>query len=159
MSTIGVTITNGFTRATTKLRSLLGRSLAALFIVISLAVGTPVCAGQQSEDNQLFLAGFHAYKQKDYTGSQARLQELLEKHPGSQLRDLALFWLARAHYRAGDHRQAARYFAQFVREYPDNPLNELAGEEMFRLVARYEGLEKLPPRAGAGIVPGGQPTS
>jgi TolA-binding protein len=157
METTGVTTTDGFLSSASRPRSLPGRALAALSMVICLAVGTPVSAGQTPEDNQLFLAGFQAYKQKDYAGSQAKLQDLLERHPGSQLRDLALYWLARSHYRAGNHRQAARYFAQFVRDYPDNPLKEMAGEEMFRLVTRYERVEKLPPRAGVGTAPGGQP--
>lgn len=97
----------------------------------------PVCA-QETEDSQLFLSGFNAYQQKDYPAAVSHLGEVLQKFPDSSLRDMTLFWLARAHYKAGNNQDAARYMAQFTREYPDNPLKNTVEENLLSLADQYE---------------------
>ena len=109
---------------------------AGLACVVLLAA--PAAIAQETGDSQIFLAGFNAYQQKDYPAAVARLGEVLQKHPETPLRDMTLFWLARAHYKAGNQQEAARYMAQFTREYPDNPLKNTVEEELLTLAANYE---------------------
>ena len=103
-------------------------TIAAGLACVVLLVAPSVIA-QETGDSQIFLAGFNAYQQKDYPTAVTRLGEVLEKHPETPLRDMTLFWLARAHYKAGNRQDAARYMAQFTREYPDNPLKNTVEEE------------------------------
>lgn len=115
---------------------LLAICAAGLVCVILLAA--PVSIAQETEDSQVFLSGFNAYQQKDYRTAVVRLGEVLQKHPETPLRDMTLFWLARSHYKAGNRPEAARYMAQFIREYPDNPLKNTVEDELLALAASYE---------------------
>ena len=81
---------------------------------------------------------FNAYQQKDFSAATTRLGDVLKKYPDTPLRDMTLFWLARAHYKAGNRPDAARYMAQFSREYPDNPLKNTVEEDLLTLAAQYE---------------------
>ena len=99
-------------------------------------------------DSQIFLDGFRAYQQKDYGNSQVKLGEVVARYPTSPVRDMALYWLSRACYRSGNHRDAARYLSQLFREYPHTPLKELVGLEMKQLLTRYERGESLPTATG-----------
>jgi uncharacterized membrane protein len=110
--------------------------LASLLLTILLS-SAPVIA-QDTEDSQLFLSGFNAYQQKDFPAAITRLGEVLQKHPDTSLRDMTLFWLARSHYKAGHRQDAARYLAQFTREYPDNPLKDTVEEDLLALSTQYE---------------------
>ncbi|WP_305733463.1 tetratricopeptide repeat protein [Trichlorobacter ammonificans] len=109
---------------------------ACLVFVVLLSV-SPVSA-QDTEDSRLFLSGFNAYQQKDYATAVTSLNEVLQKYPDTPLRDMTLFWLARAHFKSGNQQEAARFMARFNREYPDNPLRQTAEEELQALAARYE---------------------
>jgi Domain of unknown function DUF11/Tetratricopeptide repeat len=123
-------------------RNTLIRLLAVLVIISSLLV--PPAYSQESEDSQIFITGFNAYQQKDYPTAITKLDEVLKKHPDSPLRDMVLFWLARAHFKNGNQLEAARYMSQFSKEYPDNPLRGTVDEELLALTARYEKGEQLP---------------
>lgn len=116
------------------------RTLTAFFICLLIA--TLLCAAtvvaQETEDSQLFLSGFNAYQQKDFSAATTRLGDVLKKYPDTPLRDMTLFWLARAHYKAGSRSDAARYMAQFSREYPDNPLKNTVEEDLLALASQYE---------------------
>ena len=127
------------------------RLLVALVIISSLAV--PPAFSQETEDSQVFIAGFNAYQQKDYTSSIEKMNEVLQKYPDTPLRDMALFWLSRSYYKAGNQQEAARYLTQFSKEYPDNPLKSTVEDELLSLAARYEKGEKL----SAGASPVKQP--
>ena len=104
---------------------------------LAICAASPVAA-QETGDSQIFLAGFNAYQQKEYATAITRLGEVLQKHPDTPLRDMTLFWLARAHYKAGNRQDAAHYMAQFTREYPDNPLKNTVEEELLTAAANYE---------------------
>ncbi len=129
------------------------RLLAVLVIISSLFVSPALC--QETEDSQVFIAGFNAYQQKNYAFSIEKMNEVLQKYPDSPLRDMALFWLARSYFKAGNQREAARYLSQFSKEYPDNSLKSTVEDELLSLTARYEKGEKLP----AGLPPVKQPDS
>ena len=122
--------------------NILPRLLLVLVIISFLVVPPAYC--QETEDSQVFIAGFNSYQQKDYATSIEKLTEVLQKHPGTPLRDMALFWLSQSYFKTGNKMEAARYFAQFTKEYPDNPLKNTAEDELISLVARYEKGEKLP---------------
>lgn len=96
--------------------------------------------GQQSEPSsgfQIFQAGFDAYQLHNYPKAVACLSELLQKHPDTPLRDLALFWLARSQYQANNHQDAARNMVQFNREYPAHYLKNTVEDELLALAAKY----------------------
>lgn len=122
-------------------RSTLVKCLAVL-VIISACLNSPVRA-QESEDSQIFISGFNAYQQKDYATTISRMNEVLQKHPDSPLRDMVLFWLSRAYYKSGNQQDAARYMSQFIKEYPDNPLKGTVDEELLALTARYDRGESL----------------
>jgi len=121
-------------------------SLIRLFVVlaiISTFLNSPAYS-QESEDSQIFISGFNAFQQKDYATTITKMNEVLQKHPDSPLRDMVLFWLSRAYYKSGNQLDAARYMSQFSKEYPDNPLKGTVDEELLALTARYEKGEQLP---------------
>ncbi len=122
-------------------RNIILRLLVVLVIISSLIVPPAFC--QETEDSQVFIAGFNAYQQKDYALAIEHMNEVLQKHPDTPLRDMALFWLSRSYYKAGDQHDAARVLSQFSKEYPDNPLKSTVEDELISLVARYEKGEKL----------------
>ncbi len=128
--------------------SILPRFIILLAIVSSLGFVMPAFCEVQSEDVQIFTAGFDAYRNKDFSTSKNKLNELLEKFPDTPLRDVALFWLSRSYYRIGNLQEAGRYLSQFVREYPDSPLKSDVEDELYGLISRYERGEKLPTTAG-----------
>ncbi|MGB9080081.1 MAG: tetratricopeptide repeat protein, partial [Desulfuromonadaceae bacterium] len=80
----------------------------------------------------------------DYASSIKKMNEVLQKYPDTPLRDMALFWLARSYFKAGNQQEAARYLSQFSKEYPDNSLKNTVEDELLSLTARYEKGEKLP---------------
>jgi len=121
-------------------------------VIISSLIVPPAFA-QETEDSQVFIAGFNAYQQKDYASSIEKMNEVLQKYPDTPLRDMALFWLSRSYYKAGNQQEAARYLSQFSKEYPDNPLKSTVEDELLALVARYEKGEKL----AVGSPPAKQP--
>jgi len=123
-------------------RNTLLQLLVVLVIISSLAAPPAFC--QETEDSQIFIAGFNAYQQKDYASSIEKMNEVLEKYPDTPLRDMALFWLSRAYYKTGNQQEAARYLSQLSKEYPDNPLKNTVEDELLALTARYEKGEKLP---------------
>ncbi|MHB8121778.1 MAG: tetratricopeptide repeat protein [Desulfuromonadaceae bacterium] len=123
-------------------RNILPRLLVALVIISSLVASPAYC--QETEDSQVFIAGFNAYQQKNYAASIEKMSEVLQKYPDTPLRDMALFWLSRSYYKAGNQREAARYLSQFSKEYPDNPLRNTAESDLLALTARYESGEELP---------------
>ena len=123
-------------------RTILARFFIAVVIISSLLVPAAFC--QETEDSQVFIAGFNAYQQKDYPSAIGKLNEVLAKYPDTPLRDMALFWLSRSYFKNGNQRDAARVMSQFSKEYPDNPLKATVEEELLNLTARYEKGEKLP---------------
>lgn len=132
-------------------RNILLRLLVVLVIISSLVVPPAFC--QETEDSQVFIAGFNAYQKKDYATSIEKMNEVLQKYPDTPLRDMALFWLSRSYYKAGNQQEAARYLSQFSKEYPDNPLKSTVEDELLALTERYEKGEKLP----VGSPPAKQP--
>ena len=123
-------------------RNIFPRLLVVLLIISFLIVPPAYC--QETEDSQVFIAGFNAYQQKDYASSIEKMNEVLQKYPETPLRDMALFWLARSYFKAGNQQEAARYLSQFSKEYPDNPLKSTVEDELLLLTARYEKGEVLP---------------
>ncbi|WP_241426364.1 tetratricopeptide repeat protein [Geobacter benzoatilyticus] len=112
-------------------------------LIISLLLSSPVYA-VNSEDSQIFIAGFNAYQKKDYQTAIEQMKAVLEKYPDTPLRDMAIFWLARANFKAGFDRDAARYMSQFIKEYPDSPLKGTVEDELLDLVARFDKGEQVP---------------
>ncbi len=112
-------------------------ALLACLLLVTLLCAAPLSA-QDTEDSRIFLTGFNAFQQKDYPAAITSFDDVLLKFPESPLRDMTLFWLARAHYNSGNRQDAARYMAQFNREYPDNPLKNTVEDDLLTLATKYE---------------------
>lgn len=122
-----------------KYRRLLASLLSCLLIVCLLNVSQTFA--QETEDSRLFLSGFNAYQKSNYKSAIQVLNDLLQKHPDTPLRDMALFWLARSNFKAGNREDAARIMSRFNREFPDNPLKQTVEEELQQLAANYKPLD------------------
>ncbi len=118
--------------------------------VILLTSSVLVAGAVDSQDSQIFITGFNAYQKGDYPATIDKMNQVLTKHAETPLRDMALFWLARAHFKVGNQREAARYLSQFNKEYPDSPLKGTVEEELAALVPRFERGEQL---ANAAVQP------
>jgi len=129
----------------TILRAVARRSLLGFVVLLSL-LATPAFPVEY-QDSQIFISGFNAYQSKNYQGAIDNMSQVLQKYPDSPLRDMAIFWLARANYKAGHRKEAAQYMAQFYKEYPNSPLKNTVEPELAKLAAAYAKGEPLP--AGA----------
>ncbi|MBI5655876.1 MAG: tetratricopeptide repeat protein, partial [Geobacter sp.] len=123
------------------IRTIATRYLLGL-VVLCLLLAVPPSFALDSQDSQIFIAGFNAYQKKDYQTSIEKMSQVLQKYPDTQLRDMALFWLARANFKAGNRQDAARYMAQFFREYPESPLKGTVEDELAGLATAYAKDEK-----------------
>ena len=122
-------------------RNTLLRLLVVMILIFSLTAPPAFC--QETEDSQVFIAGFNAYQQKDYVASIEKMNEVLQKYPETPLKDMALFWLSRSYFKNGNLQDAARCLSQFSKEYPDNPLKSTVEDELLALTARFEKGEQL----------------
>ncbi len=129
----------------TILRAVARRSLLGFVVLLSL-LATPAFPVEY-QDSQIFISGFNAYQSKNYQGAIDNMSQVLQKYPDSPLRDMAIFWLARANYKAGHRKEAAQYMAQFYKEYPNSPLKNTVEPDLAKLAAAYAKGEPLP--AGA----------
>src|SRR5689334_2499084 len=85
-----------------------GSILRILTVFLIFAVLLPAPAfSLDSEDSQIFISGFNAYQRKDFTTAIESMSTLLKKYPDTPLKDMAIFWLARANYKAGNKQEAA----------------------------------------------------
>lgn len=96
-----------------------------------------------ADDTRLFTTGFEAFSGGDSKKAARTLGHLLDAYPGTKLRELTLFYLARAHYRTGNQEEAAKAMARLLQEYPGTSLAGKAEKELLGLVARYRKGEKL----------------
>jgi outer membrane protein assembly factor BamD (BamD/ComL family)/uncharacterized membrane protein len=135
-----------FCRAST--RALIGVVLIASFI------SSPAYS-LDTKDSQLFITGFNAYLKRDYPEAIASLSGVLEQYPDTSLRDMAILWLSRSYYKAGNQKDAARYMAQFFKEYPDSPLKGTVEEELAELARKYQKDEPIATQLAAS--PAGAP--
>ena len=124
------------------LRSAVRRSLLGFIVILSL-LATPALAVEY-QDSQIFISGFNAYQSKDYQGAIDKMSQVLQKYPDTPLRDMAIFWLARAHFKAGHRKEAAQYMAQFFHDYPDSPLKSTVEPGLAKLAVAYAKGEPLP---------------
>ena len=117
--------------------------ILAVLLLVAVLIPAPAFS-LDSEDSQIFISGFNAYQRKDYPAAIDNMSGLLKKYPDTTLRDMALFWLARAHYKAGNQQEAAKHMAQFFRDYPESPLKGTVEEELVALADSYEKGQPLP---------------
>ncbi len=127
-----------------------------LALVILVIFSIPASAANPDEYT-VFISGFTAFQKQDYGAAVEKMTLFLKEYPGTPLRDMALFWLARAHYRLGHREEAARYMAQFFRENPDTPLRSAVEEELVVLAKSHEKGEPLPAPAQKPTVIAKQP--
>ncbi len=96
-----------------------------------------------ADDSRLFTTGFEAFSGGDSKKAARTLSHLLDAYPGTKLRELTLFYLARAHFRTGNQEEAAKAMQRLLQEYPGTSLAGKAEKDLLELVARYRKGEKL----------------
>ncbi|KAF0221174.1 MAG: hypothetical protein FD174_672 [Geobacteraceae bacterium] len=114
-----------------------------LGFIIILVLFSKSAFGLESSDAQIFIAGFNAYQKKDYQTVIEKMSLILQVHPDTPLRDMSLYYLARANFRVGNQENAAKYMLRLIKEYPGSNLKGTVEAELLDLVARYQKGEKL----------------
>ena len=112
-----------------------------LALLVPLAAAAAFIAPPSPE---LFVAGFNACQEKEYGVAVENLRRFLREQPASPLRDMTLYWLARASFHAGDRVGAARIMSRFLREYPEHPLTGSVEPELLALAAGHAGETAAP---------------
>ena len=110
------------------------RLVLALVVLVCFSVSTQAA---ELDEYSVFIGGFTAFQNQDYQGAATKMSQFLQEYPATPLRDMALFWLARAHFRLGEKKEAARYMAQFLKENPDTPLRTAAEPELIALAQNF----------------------
>ncbi len=82
----------------------------------NLAPGQLPLPGGSDRDN--YQAAFELLKEQRYSEAAMGFEQFLVSFPDSQLADNAQYWLAEAHYVAGDFGEALRQFRTVVDRYP-----------------------------------------
>jgi len=87
-------------------------------------------------------------------GAQSRYREILEKYPNFSFQDEALYKLANTYLVEEETDQAARYFQQIVRDYPNSDWVEKSKEQLQLIGATVpepnpERMKVLPPEAAS----------
>ncbi len=94
---------------------------------------------KQVQDNlglhNLYIANFYYKQSVDYKkgglkGAQSRYREILDKYPEFSFLDEALFKIAVTYQLEEETDQAARYYQQLVRDYPNSDYVEKAKEQL-----------------------------
>ncbi len=94
---------------------------------------------KQVQDNlglhNLYIANFYYKQSVDYKkgglkGAQSRYREIVDKYPNFSFLDEALFKLAVTYLLEEETDQAARYFQQIVRDYPNSDYVEKSKEQL-----------------------------
>jgi len=116
------------------------KSILAKVTALLLVVNAPASG---ADDSRLFTTGFEAFSGGDSKKAARTLSHLLDAYPGTKLRELTLFYLARAHFRTGNQEAAAKAMARLLQEYPGTSLAANAEKDLMGLVARYRKGEKL----------------
>ncbi len=78
----------------------------------------PVDEGNKGSALLEYEAAFNLIKQAKYNQAQLGFEVFLANHPQHQLSSNAKYWLGETHYVRGDHKQAARVFAEGFQAYP-----------------------------------------
>lgn len=110
------------------------------------------------------MSGFNAYQNKEYQAAVDSISRLLEKYPDTSLRDMAIFWLAKAYHKTGNRQEAGKHMARFLREYPESPLRGTVEQDLLALARKYEKAEPIaarpaPPKAPATAAPAADKTA
>ena len=116
------------------------KRILARVTALLLVAGVPASG---ADDSRLFTTGFEAFSGGDSKKAARTLSHLLEAYPGTKLRELTLFYLARAHFGTGNQEAAAQALARLLQEYPGTSLAAKAEKDLLGLVARYRKGEKL----------------
>ena len=124
----------------------------AVLLLLALLVPAPAFS-LDSEDSQIFISGFNAYQKKEYQAAVDNMSSLLQKYPDTSLKDMAIFWLAKANYKAGNRQEAAKHMARFLREYPESPLKATVEDDLLALADKYEKGEPLTAQPAAAKAP------
>ncbi len=108
-----------------------------LTLLLAVILPTTPLLAADSTDTLTFIAGFNAYEGKEYDVAVEKLSRFLHDYPASPLRDITLYWLARALQGSGDRHEAAHTMARFLREYPAHPLGGSGEPDLLTLAAEY----------------------
>ena len=122
------------------------RFVLALIILVQFSFPAPAA---ETDEYTVFISGFTAFQNQDYKTAAEKMSLFLKEYPGNPMGDMALFWLARAHFRLGNRQDAARCMARFLRENPDTPLKSAVEDDLLTLARSFEkGVPSDAPKSG-----------
>ncbi len=93
------------------------RFILLLVVGISLSLAAPA-RGIAETDSILFKKGVASFQKLHFSEAIVSFNNFLKTHPGTPLRDMTLYYLARAHLKSGQREQAAALTARLMREFP-----------------------------------------
>ncbi|GAM10641.1 hypothetical protein OR1_02930 [Geobacter sp. OR-1] len=114
----------------------IARTLIPAATLICLTM-TQSAYSYQSPEAQNFMSGFNSFKNKDYRTAIKQLATLLEQ-PESQLRELALVFLARAYFKDGNTDESAYLLHLWKQEFPDSSLRTTLEQDLLRETAKID---------------------
>ena len=89
-----------------------------LFVVgVSLSLSTPA-RGSAETDSDLFKKGVASFQRHRFSEAIVSFDNFLKTYPRTPLRDMTLYYLARAHLKSGQREQSAALTARLMREFP-----------------------------------------
>ena len=105
-----------FDALTSAKKSYISVRIYACVILVLLLSG--VCLGAGGNDSQTFKKGLDSFQKNKFPAAIKSFNQLLEDHPETPLRDMALYYLARAHLKSGNRQKAANFTNRLMREFP-----------------------------------------
>lgn len=130
------------------------KSLVRIFLLLVVSILLyPVvpCRAEGGADSILFKRGVASFQRNRFSEAITTFTSLLKSNPRTPLKDMTLYYLARAHLKSGHHEQAATLTAGLMKEFPASyNLNTIDSELLNALqaqTAKKAAAEK--PKAGS----------
>lgn len=108
--------------------------LAAAITALSCSVSF---AAPEAPEAQQFMSGFNAFKERNYGKAIEQFTPLLIQ-PDSQLRELALVFIARSYFKTGKTDEAAFALNLWKEEFPESTLKGTLEQDLVNAVAKVE---------------------
>ena len=105
------------------------------FLIVSICIHLAVPQqGNAGADTALFKKGVASFQSNRYSDAIGTFTSLLKAHPGTPLKDMTIYYLARAHLKSGHRQQAADLTARLMREYPASYNRDTIDAELLKVV-------------------------
>jgi tetratricopeptide (TPR) repeat protein len=107
----------------------------AVVLAVSASVSSYVAAESTGEAERHFERANELLKRADYDGAMAEYQKVVSLSPDGEIAQDAQYWIAQAHFMAGQFDAARTIFAKLIEQYPASaiiPVTKLMVERVER---------------------------